>query len=271
MNKRLSSLFLTTLLCAGLAQTPQAQTTGYFYLETNDTDLLLGLGIITAVGCGVAAACGAFSWSDQDIIKWAREGIEDTAAKYSQINNYSGPLIARLQLFGNRNAASWSFWDSELAAVAKEYPSLAPLHNALLNIQQDRKGLQKMHLSLVERNLTNHPACQRFYQELLGLMHHLDQLGDVILSNTEYTAEEQALHQKLHHMKKERAERERNRVLEEQARETRENNRIQRERDRERERERDREIRERIRRESEIAPAAAPAAPAAPRHRPWWD
>lgn len=231
MNKSLRSRALATLLCASLIQTAETKT---YHHHVDCGDLFcIGVGI-AAIGAGIAAACGAFTWSDADILKWARQGVDDASIKYTQLNHHTGPILAKLQLFGNRNAACWSMWDSDLAKVAKEYPGLAPLHNTLAIMHYDLQQLRKIHAELVKRNLLNHPVCQRFYQELVDLIKMLDQLSDVILSASEYTAEEQALHQKLHHLQKERADRERNEALEaqaraarEQAQAARENNRIQ--------------------------------------------
>jgi hypothetical protein len=181
---------------------------GRIYIETDD---LISIGIaagITAVGCGIAAACGAFTWSDQEILEWAERGVNDVYMKYNYLNNYRGSLIAKLQLLGNRVPAATYYGDSKLETIAKQYPDLAPLHNALYNIDNDLADLQKILASLIDRDLTRHSRCQHFYHDLTYLIQKLEQWRNVILSSLDYTLEEQALHQKLHYLEMERIEKE---------------------------------------------------------------
>jgi hypothetical protein len=111
MNKHYTSRLLLALLFVGLATTP------FTHARKHDDDgFLWGLGIaagITAVGCGIAAACNALTWSDEDILKWVKEGVEDCDTTYQQLNNSHGSIIMRLQLFGNRNKAAWENCSTE--------------------------------------------------------------------------------------------------------------------------------------------------------------
>lgn len=215
MNKHYISHLLLALLTVGLTTTPYTHARNH-----HDDDFLWGLGIaagITAVGCGIAAACNALSWSDEDILKWAKDGIEDCDATYQQLNTSHGTIIMRLQLFGNRTKAAWANCSTEADEVVYSNPHFAPLHNALLVIKGDIKNLLNYNSYLVSRHLTHDSRGRKYYQKIASMVANLEGLKDEILSSYEYTHEEHVLQPKIHQLRQERLERERNAALREQA------------------------------------------------------
>ncbi len=220
ITKKLKSSFLVFTLCAGMADHKPADARFSFDMTCQGDDLLWGIGIaagVTVIGCGIAAACGAFTWSDEDIITWIGDGLANCDIRYQQLNQYSGSPIARLQLFGNRNKASWSSCKTEAEEVTYNNPALAPLHNALLVIHGDIKELHEFLSYLIKRNLSGHPRCRTFHTKISDMIRNLEQLKDIILSSPDYTHEEQVLQKKIHQLRQERLDRERNEALMHQA------------------------------------------------------
>lgn len=209
---------------------------------------------VTAVGYGIGALWGALSWSDSDILKWAKDGLEDIDLKYQQLNHHGGPLMARLQLFGNRNSTSSSFWKTDIENITANNRSLAPLHNTIIIMNDDRDQLKKYYGYLMQRNLNNHPRGKKVCEQIVQLLNDFENLSAVILSSPEYTGEEQALHEKLHQLKQERLQRERNEALEAQARSQRQRARAEQEHA-EAQRELARSQREQARAQRELADA----------------
>lgn len=220
MNKHYTSHLLLALLTVSLTTTPLT-----YAHKNNDNDFLVGLGIVagvTAVGCGIAAACNALTWSDDDILKWVKDGTHDCDATYQQLTMGHGTIIMRLQLFGNRNKASWTSCSTESDEVVYNNPHVAPLHNALLIIKEDLKNLHNYNSYLISRSLTHDARGRKQYQKIASLAAHLEHLKDTILSSYEYTHEEHAVQANLHQLRQERLERERTAALREQARAQRE-------------------------------------------------
>lgn len=218
MNKHFKSHLLLALLASGLATTHQADAGWSFHAQTNDNSLLWGLGIAAGITAGIAAACNVFSWSDEDILKWVKEGVDECDTKYQQLNNYNGHIISKLQLFGNRNKATWNICSTEADEVTYDNPHFVPLHNTLLIIKGDIKDLLNYNSYLVSRNLTQTQRGRAYYQKIAAIIANLEQFQDVILSSPDYTHEEHVLQPKIHQLRQERLERERNAALREQAR-----------------------------------------------------
>lgn len=230
MNKQCKASFLTLLFFSTIFFINPTHA-GRWRDEVSDnslTGLVVVAGIAT-VGLGIGALWSALSWSDKDIYKWAKDGLEDIERKYDQLDQHGGPLMARLQLFGNRNNASSSFWKTDIENVAVQNRSLAPLHNTIIIMNDDRDQLKKYYSYLMRRNLNTTPHGKRVCQEIVRLLNDFENLSAVILASPEYTSEEQALHKKLHQLKQERLDRERNEALEAQARSQRERARAERE------------------------------------------
>lgn len=231
MNKQCKASFLAFLFCLPTLYTSSTQAFDW-RVEASGENALVGLGVVTgivAVGCGIGALFSAFTWSDNDIYKWSKQGFEDIELKYQQLNQYHGSLMARLQLFGNRNTTSSSFWKTDIDNIAVNNRALAPLHNTIIIINEDRDQLKKYYSYLMRRNLHATPHGKRLCEEIITLLNDFENLSNVILSSPEYTGEEQALHQKLHQLQQERLQRERNEALEAQARSQRERARADRE------------------------------------------
>lgn len=219
MNKHNKSRLLLALITFSLATAPRIHAARYgVYAETSDSSLLWGIGIAAAGICGIAAACNALSWSDEDILKWVKNGMDDCDIQYQQLNTSHGSLVARLQLYGNRNKASWEHCVTEVDEVTYYYPHFAPLHNALLIIKGDIKKLLNYNSYLMRRNLISEPRGRNYYQKIASMTANLEQLKDTILSSHDFTQEEHALQPKIHQLRQERLARERNEALEAQAR-----------------------------------------------------
>lgn len=219
LRRSFKARLLMLMICAG-ALTPTRTNGSFTFNMTCKDHGLVFAGLVAGValiGCGIAAICGAFRWSDEDILVWIRDGMQECDRKYQQLNNYNGSPIQRLQLFGNRHKASWSFCSSEADEVARDNPNLAPLHNAHLIISQDIKTLHDYLHYLLKRNLMGSSQARTYHTRIVEMINNLERLKDVLLSSPEYTHEEQAIQKKIHQLRQERLDRERNEALREQA------------------------------------------------------
>ena len=210
--KKLKSYVLLALFSIGLATTPTASA------RNNDFFLwAIGAAVVGASIGIVYKICQAFQWSDQDILSWARSGVENCDEKYQNLNRQNGSVLARLQLFGNRHTAPWSACSTEAETATRNNPNLAPLHNALLVIKGDIHQLREYNRYLLDRNLTGQYIGRDLLAKIASIIASLEQIKDIVLASHEYTVEEQSLQQKVHQLRQERIERERNDVLREQA------------------------------------------------------
>lgn len=222
-NKQNTSKFLMLTLCAGMATTPQLTPSyGFGFSCSGDNSLLWTVGVatgVTVVGCGIAAACGAFRWSDADILKWIRDGIAATDMKYQQLDQHPPQrlMIRRLELFGNRNKASWSACKTEVDEVTYANPNFAPLHNTMIIINGDLAELRNYQSYLFSRDLLGHAQGRIFNTQIAEMLNNLENLKDIIFVSPEYKQEEHALQPKIHQLRQERLQREHNQALMHQA------------------------------------------------------
>ena len=117
-----------------------------FPSDDNSNRCLWIIGAAIVCGMAIYKAC---QWSDDDILNWARTGVTEINTKYQNLTPHDPSIIDKLQTFGANNAVSWG--DNQ------RYVNLdmAPLHKALLIINDDLHHLCEYDKHLMQRGLRN--------------------------------------------------------------------------------------------------------------------